>query len=57
MKLACAIIVLSVIFNTGCEKTVYTRGYAVDFSDFKSIRIGKDNAQAVFDKIRLDLQQ
>ena len=51
MKLACVIVVLSVIFNAGCEKTMYTRGYSVDFSDFKSIRVGKDDAQAVFDKV------
>ena len=28
-----------------CEKTVYTRGCAMDFSDFRKIRIGKDNAR------------
>ena len=34
-----------------CEKTVYTRGCAMDFSDFRKIRIGKDNAQTVIERI------
>ena len=36
---------------TACEKTIYTRGCAMDFSDFKKIIIGRDDAQAVIEKV------
>ena len=50
MKIVCALL-LAFVCTTACEKTVYTRGYAMDFSDFNKIKIGKDDAQAVFEKI------
>lgn len=49
MRIACA--VLAILCTTACEKTVYTRGYAMDFSDFNKIKVGKDDAQAVFEKV------
>ena len=52
MKNACALLFIApLVCMTACEKTVYMRGYAMDFSNFKKIRIGKDDAQAVLDKV------
>ncbi len=49
MRIAC--VLLAILCTTACEKTVYTRGYAMDFSDFNKIKIGKDDAQTVFEKV------
>lgn len=53
MRRACALLfsLVAVLFETGCEKTVVNRGYAMDSADFSKILIGKDDAQAVFDKV------
>ena len=52
MKFVCALFLsLSLVFSTACEKTVMTRGYALDFSDFSTIKVGKDDAQDVFEKV------
>ena len=51
MKFASALLAFALLFTTACEKTVVTRGYALDFSDFSKIIVGKDDAQAVFDKV------
>lgn len=44
-------IAFALIFTTACEKTVVTRGYALDFSDFSKIIVHKDDAQTVFEKL------
>ena len=46
-----ALLLASFACVTACEKVVYTRGYAMDFSDFKKIEVGKDNAQSVLEKV------
>ena len=52
MKNACALLsVVPLVCATACEKTVYMHGYAMDFSDFKKIKVGQDNAQAVMEKV------
>ncbi len=51
MKFAGALLSFALLFTTACEKTVVTRGYALDFSDFSKIIVGKDDAQAVFEKV------
>ena len=51
MKVASVLLAFALLFTTACEKTIMTRGYALDFSDFSKIKVGKDDAQAVFDKV------
>lgn len=51
MKFACALFISFGMLFTACEKTVVNRGYSVESADFSKISIGKDDAQAVFEKV------
>lgn len=51
MKMVRASLLVVLLAVSACETTVINRGYVVETADFSKIVVGKDDAQAVFDKL------
>ncbi|MDR1390797.1 MAG: outer membrane protein assembly factor BamE [Holosporales bacterium] len=50
MRFLDLLLIVVICGTTACDKTMINRGYVLESVDFKGIVIGKDSAQAIFEK-------